>query len=357
MEARGSALPTRPEEFGAAWLTAALAPRFPGVVVQGLDWEPLRVGTNCNARLKPRYTEPAGAPASLFVKLPPQDETQRLLVKGTGMAAREVDFYRHLAAVVPLRAPEPYYAASDPATGDFVILIEDLAEGGCRFLEGGTGVSLDFARQAMQDLAALHAAFAGGSGRSEALAWVQPPVRMPEYGAGMLSVGLASRREEMSPAFAELAELYVELNDPIHDAWERGEPCLLHGDTHLANLFDDAGRPGFLDWGLISWGPGMRDVTYFLCMSLSVEDRRGHERSLIEAYLAALAEAGAAAPSFDEAWALHRLHASYTVPAAAPAVLREPPELASYLRDFLERANAAVTDLEAVPALRAAIGG
>ena len=102
----------------------------------------------------------------------------------------------------------------------------------------------------------------------------------------------------------------------------------------------------------------IRDVSYFVCMALSVADRRRHERRLLERYLARMEASGVGITSPNEAWELHRLHAAYTVPAAAPAVLpvaERPADQRAYARAFAERASAAVADLDAASALRTAL--
>ena len=103
----------------------------------------------------------------------------------------------------------------------------------------------------------------------------------------------------------------------------------------------------------------MRDVGYFLCMALSVADRRQHERELISCYLEHRKRLAGEAPSFEAAWQEHRVQASYTVVASAPAVLN--PGIAGdpngvYAAHFVARASAAVEDLRADEVLRAELG-
>jgi aminoglycoside phosphotransferase (APT) family kinase protein len=77
--------------------------------------------------------------------------------------------------------------------------------------------------------------------------------------------------------------------------------CVLHGDLHLGNLYIDAdGGPGFFD-GLASRGPGMLEVSYHISASVDVADRRRWERALVQVYLDELARSGVAAPPLDEA--------------------------------------------------------
>ncbi len=71
--------------------------------------------------------------------------------------------------------------------------------------------------------------------------------------------------------------------------------ALTHGDLHLDNLlFDARARDSVvvLDWQGASLGAPAWDVAYFLCDSLSVEDRRAAEAGLLERYVELLAEHG-----------------------------------------------------------------
>ena len=54
-------------------------------------------------------------------------------------------------------------------------------------------------------------------------------------------------------------------------------------------------------------GHHMHDVNYFITTSLSIENRRNHERELLAYYLDRLAQAGVATvPSFEESWLEYR---------------------------------------------------
>ncbi|MFP6624565.1 MAG: phosphotransferase [Myxococcota bacterium] len=344
-------LPTTPEAITADWLGTAL--EAPVAEVTVLDRQ---LGTNRNARLRVRIVGSENAPRILFVKLPPDEPQQRALVIGSGMGEREAHFYQRLATRVPLRVPDVAFADVDDDTGNFVILIEDVLESGCRLPEGKAGVSTSFAERAMDDLAALHAELPASDPDA---AWVPGLLRMREYGVGMLEHALASRAELLSPEFAEMAQLYIDSFDLLHDLWESGSQSVVHGDAHVANLFEDGDRPGFLDWGCFSVAPPLRDVSYFLCMALSVENRRQHEKRLIERYLARREALGAPGPGFPNAWAQHQVHAGYTIVAAAPAALYGGAAVSldpAYSAAFVERASRAVADLESAARIRAELG-
>ncbi|RBR09650.1 uncharacterized protein FIESC28_09762 [Fusarium coffeatum] len=78
---------------------------------------------------------------------------------------------------------------------------------------------------------------------------------------------------------------------------------LIHGDDHIGNtlIFKD-GTPGFIDWQGLQYGPSILDVSYFLMGCLTVEDRRQHEKTLIETYLEALHKEGGPKMTRDDIW-------------------------------------------------------
>ena len=130
---------------------------------------------------------------------------------------------------------------------------------------------------------------------------------------------------------------------------------MIHGDPHIGNLFMDGDRVGFLDWGIINVNTPMRDVSYLLTMAMNVEDRRNHERDLLQHYLAEREAMGASAIGLDEAWLAHRQQAAYNVPASCQVVLfpdDASPRRQVFADAFLERALVSIDDLESVQALR-----
>jgi len=349
-------LPATPDEIDAAWLTRAMAPRHPGIRVATVEVTEVHEVTNTHVRLRAGYDEPAGAPERLFCKMPPLDPARRELIGRTGMGPREARFYAELAPALAFRVPHVSVALHDARDNSFVLVMEDLEASGCTVSDGTVGVAPDSAARALEELADLHRRFEDASAR-DAVPWI--PATRPDssYGAALLQQALDHHRERMSDDFAALAELYVTSSDALQDLWRRGPVTIVHGDPHIGNLFDDHGRTGFLDWGIVRVGAAMRDVGYFLTMAMSIEDRRAHERDLLHHYLDVRRASGAAPIAFDDAWSAHRLHAAYTVPACCQIVVF--PEGITERRRifseaFLARAEAAVADLEALDAVRAA---
>lgn len=344
-------IPAQPSDCTPAWLCEVLGTEVTGVEV--LDHA---FATNQRARIGLTYATPGAGPASLFVKLAPVDPAHRAMIGATGMGKREAQFYVDVSRTAGLPVPGCAYAAADDEW--FVLLLEDLGARGCRFSDGSWGIGLDAAAGALDDLARFHARFADPAVRTAVAPWsVDPHRRNSEGTARLMRLVLDQQAGRLSADYAAIGELYVEHHAWFDEVWHGGPQTLIHGDLHIGNVYLDADRVGFLDWGLTRASTPLRDVSYFLTMSVDVEVRRAHERALIRRYLDAHRAAGGFDISFDEAWAAHRLQASYTVIATFLAYM--PTYMSGdgvgLGNALLARADAAVADLDVVAAVRAAI--
>ncbi|NNL67338.1 MAG: hypothetical protein HKP30_13910, partial [Myxococcales bacterium] len=126
-------IPLSPEDVTAEWLSQVLSKRWPGVRVAGVDLLDAHAGTTGRARIGVRYAGEPRGPDSLFIKLPPFDAAGREWVQSTGMGRREARFYAELAAELPVRLPQPYFAAFDESGAEYIMVLEDLAANGCSF--------------------------------------------------------------------------------------------------------------------------------------------------------------------------------------------------------------------------------
>ena len=352
-----SGVPRLPDELDAARLTALLAARWPGVEVRTCAVREVHEVTNTHVLLDVGYADPVDLPASLFVKMVPRDPTRRAQIAQTGMGEREVRFYTDMAPRLSFRVPRVFAAELDATDGSFVIVMEDLLASGCTVSDGTVGVSPDAAAVALTELAVLHARYENPERRAAEAGWLPPAAVGSPYGIDLLRRALAEHPDRISADFAAIARIYVERDADLQVLWHGGPQTVIHGDPHIGNLFDDHGRTGFLDWGIVKLGSAMRDVSYFLTMAMDPADRRAHERDLLAHYLGARAASGGTPLAFADAWTAHRLHAAYTVPACCQIVTF--PEGISERRRvfseaFLARAEAAIADLDALGALRAA---
>lgn len=353
-----TALPRGPEDVDPEWLSGALRQRFPGVRVAGVEVIEQREVTNSHAKLRVSYEEADGAPSTMFCKLPPGDPNRREAIIRTGMGEREAYFYQELAPEVGLRIPG-VYAAQVRGDGSFILLLEDLDAAGCVVSDGGQGIPLDSAARALEDLAALHLRYLDPDVRAAEVPWIPTTRSASTYGSVMLQYGLDNHRDRLSDGFAEIAELCIAHPGELQELWHRGPQTVIHGDPHIGNLFLDGNRAGFLDWGIINVNTPMRDVSYFLTMALTIEDRRSGERGLLAHYLDRWNSGGGTPLSMDEAWLAHRVHAAYTVLASCQVVtfpVDASPPRRVFAAAFLDRAQAAVDDLEARGAIRLTAG-
>ena len=349
-------VPASSAAIDAAWLTEALQTRHPGVTVEHVELADAAEVTNSHAWLTVRYASdsPPGPP-SLFGKLLPIDPTRRVQIAHTQMGLREAKFYERLAPKLDLRVPEAHVVRyEEDEGGAFVILLEDLNESGCSVSSGPESPTPDAAAKALEDLAAMHVRFEDPRVREAEAGWVPVPDPPSDYGSLRLQEGLDHHRDKLTDAFAEMAAVYIEQREALHAVWIEGPKTVIHGDTHIGNLFFDGDTIGFLDWGIIALSTPLRDVSYFLNMCLSVEDRRARDVDLIRHYLDVRSSLGGTPISFDDAWKAHRLQASYLAPASCQIVTfpeDATPRRKKFAAAFLERASAAIEDLESRKAL------
>lgn len=254
------------------------------------------------------------APATLVAKLPSSNETSR----ATGMALRtyevEVRFYQELAHRLPVRSPVCHHAEIDLATGDFVLLLEDLAP--ARQGDQVTGCSPDQAALVLEEAARLHAPL-WGDRDLDALEW---PVRWTQESQDAMQAMLTvlwpnfveRYGDQLDADVVDLGHRFIAAL-PAYYA-HRPEPhTVLHNDYRLDNLLfaTPEGGPAVavVDWQTVGIGPAVLDVSYFVGAGLTVEDRRAHEEDLVRGYHQALLASGVEGFDWDRCWADYRAFA------------------------------------------------
>jgi hypothetical protein len=347
-----SALPQDASDLSPAWLSEVLKADVADVKV--LDQA---FATNQRVRVGVEYAAPAAGPTSLFVKLPSLDPEHRKMIGAGAMGEREARFYADIAPSLEMRVPDTYCAASAD-DGSFVLVLEDLVAAGCAFSNGTWGVTADAAAGALEDLARFHARFEDPAVRAAVAPWLRAPgAGRSDMTAKLLRTVLDQWRPALTPAYIAAGDLYVEHHDRIDELWNAGPQTYIHGDPHIGNVFLDDQRVGFFDWGLSRLSTHLRDVSYFLTMTVDPEERRRSERDLLRLYLQALRSAGGADISFEDAWSVHRIQAAYTVVATFLVFMPSyaTDEAQALGADLRRRSELALEDLEVVDALRAAL--
>jgi hypothetical protein len=340
-----------------AWLTDALSARHLGVRVASVERLQERSSTNHHVRLGLTYSERAGLPDTMFAKMASLDPAHRIAIGATGMGTREAQFYADVAPTLDMRIPTSYFAASGP-DGAFLLLLEDLAARGCAISDGTWGIPADLIAGALTDLAQFHVRYEDPTLLAAVRPWVTAsPAMASRATLPILREVIDQHAAVLSDAYVAVAEMYLADPDTIVGLWGQGPQTLIHGDTHIGNLFIDDGRLGFLDWGLLAITTPMRDVSYLLTMAMLADERRANERDLLRHYLDVRRSLGGAEITYDQAWQAHRVHTGYTVLASFLSLV--PPYNGEDQREFSDafrdRAITALDDLETVPALEAAI--
>jgi hypothetical protein len=346
------ALPVHVEDLSPAWLSEVLGANV--VDVKVLDHA---VATNQRVRIALSYATPDEGPASLFVKLAPLDPAHKEMIGASGMGERESSFYADIARSLDLRVPYAYFASSS-ADGNFAIVLEDLAATGCAFSAGEWGVTADAAAVALVELARFHARFEDPVPRTAVAPWLAiARPQQTDFAAQLMRTVLDQHADALTPSYVATGELFVDHHARLEELWNAGPQTYIHGDTHIGNVFLDRGRVGFVDWGLSRVSTHIRDISYFLTMTVDPVARQRSERDLLRLYLDALRSAGGADISLDEAWSAHRVQAGYTVVATFLAFMPSyaGPEAQALGGALRARSERALEDLEVVEALRTAI--
>lgn len=313
-------LPLDTAGITAAWLGAALAQRFPGVQVEQAELRDIIYGTSTKVRVALRYNAAGrdlGLPPTLIVKGGFEAHSPKM----APMYENEMRFYRDLAPDLPINVPRCYFAGSDPASHQSIVIMEDLVAQPVRFLRPQQPSSYAVLAAFLDAIARYHARWWNSPALADdgALGWVpasfSPWSReyqqrylvtdvwahyMAQPRAAAVSVRL-HERDQMAAALEALAAVH-----------KNSARVLVHGDLHLGNLYiDGAGKPGFLDAQAArsSW---CQDVAYHLIAACDSADRRRWEQALLSYYLERLAVYGVSdAPSFDSAWEAYRAEVVY----------------------------------------------
>ena len=267
---------TLEEGLSPEWLTAALSLRYPGPE-----------GRRCRARAR---RQPGVHQRRFLMKTAdplPDGLAPALCLKGYfgsfGSLARsagipEAHFYRDLEpspgpadAALALRrrgSRLPGTASSSPKTSR--------PQGGV-FLTSGTDYTADQVAESLAQLAVLH----GATWEAERLGvgpWLATRLARTLEGRGLPEIrrNFEGDNGKGVPGEVRDAQRLVDAYRALATEAESARPwCVIHGDTHVGNLFLDAtGRPSFLDWQLVQRGAWYLDVGYHIASTLPPDDRR-----------------------------------------------------------------------------------
>jgi len=254
------------------------------------------------ARLQLRYDGPAtAAPGTVILKIPSQYPENRAVADHFGFYEREGRFYQLLADKVPVRTPACFWNEIDVEGGHFGLLLEDL--GDRTMISQIAGIPGTRAAGALRALARIHGTW-WDAPLLDDLPWM-PRIDDP------INLAAGQQYRDAWAAFVEriddaLPDGALALGERVQQTFEdllrigiaEAPVAVCHGDFRCDNLmFDDRAHPSHpddevavLDWQISYRGPAVTDVAYFLCQSLTVDERRLHEAELVRTWYDELAE-------------------------------------------------------------------
>lgn len=342
-------LPRRVGELTAAQLTRILGRRVERAVVVDGD-----SGTSSRARVA---LDGDGVPDTVFVKMPAETVATRFITELGRLAETETRFYSQVAPRLS-GVPRAYGTAFDPLTGRFVVVLEDLAADGCAFADTLHPLTADQAALLVELLAGVHAAFWERLplSRTAPLGWVYTASEDPtSLLTGRLLKASAKRLAERTDIPIQRGRFIDDNYRAVATLIDRGPHTLMHGDAHPGNVYFRDGQAGLLDWQAIRRGHISRELSYSLISGMTTADRQRSERELLDTYRHALGAAGGPDLDRDELWTRYRQSALYAYTATAITAGMGGMQDDAIALAGLERAVAALEDLETVAALRAAL--
>ncbi|MEE3851166.1 phosphotransferase [Gordonia sp. LSe1-13] len=296
-------------------------------------------------RLTPTYDDGDGLPPTMVAKIAVGDASQRQFA--SGVFRNEVMFYRDLAPTLDVPVPACHAAEISTDATEFVLLLQDMAPA----VQGDqiAGCTPQEARAVAVAAAGLHAP----RWCDESL-FDMRGLALPGHDDRLL---MDSVLEPMAEAFRSRFDLgrreAAAIDWLVAEAgpWLERKPstfAVIHSDLRIDNvLFGPGDTVTVVDWQTITVGNPLRDIAFLLSTSLSIADRREHERDIVGAYHKALVEKGVTGYSSEECWADYvdsLIQAPMIIVFGCGAAI--PTERGDRMfRVMLERSAAAIDDL------------
>jgi hypothetical protein len=298
-------LPTTIEAITPEWLNAALNTRNPGVRLKGFEILDVNHGTCTKIRLQLDMDEAgraAGIPERVILKGGFEPHSRQMHY----MHEEEVHAYADVAPVSPLRFPACYFAGYSLEDRQGIVIMEDLVARGVEFLRPQRPQQPEAVAKRLTRLARHHAMSwespelkpGGRFGWAGHVADAPyfPTVLVPDIWRGFVD---SARGAAAAVCFHDLEWMKRAL-DKLGRFDKTLPTVLIHGDTHLGNLYIDVdGEPGFFD-SLPHLAPAMFEISYHVTCALDMPVRRAHERELVSHYRDELIRCGVGAPSLDD---------------------------------------------------------
>ncbi|KAK3324803.1 kinase-like domain-containing protein [Cercophora scortea] len=213
------------------------------------------------------------------------------------LAQREADFFSKIAPALSgtVLFPRGWWAGTSATQG--IVIMDDLTTSGCTFAPEVTSYPVALVLNGVEQLASLHARYWGQSEADHPWIWNNYDPAIKFMCGSWDDVVRQPGRHQLLAYLMDGARC----NEALDRYFAERNPrfrTLLHGDTHMGNVyFAPDRRVGFLDWSAVHFGSCFHDVVYHMTAMLSVTDRRAHEMEILDRYLETLQRLGG--PRFD----------------------------------------------------------
>jgi hypothetical protein len=264
--------PVSPGELTTSWLTQTL-----GFPVNGFEVEHLGAGSGIIGLVTRVHLSATSGPPSIIAKFPSPVRENRAVALAYDMYGREVAFYRSIAPAISLRVPACYHADMRRASGEFVLLLEDL--GDLRVGDQVSGCPPADARLVIEGIARLHAS-TWRKDLTRALVCHNNPAQRDGMISGFQLGWPVVQRQfiDLVPAGAErLARAMPAAVPSLLDEMCREPMCVAHADVRLDNVLFDNNAIALVDWQSVCTSAPEQDLAYFVTQSLSDEVRNAED--------------------------------------------------------------------------------
>jgi len=240
------------------------------------------------------YEHPSDAPSSVIVKAATDDPHRLFIMQSAKFYAREVRFYDELAADAPIRVPRCLYAAIDPETSLFVLVLEDVGQ--LRHVDQLAGCGFDDAVQALRTLAKFQARWWDRDLTDIGTTFLPMDDGFNQFVVPMLhDQNWPAARDACPDAWPDHVSTFLDgyvAKVPQILAGLMGPNTLIHNDYRVDNLLWDGDEIVVLDFQMSSIASGLLDFAYFVGQSIPKEIRKERFDDLLDTYLSELAANG-----------------------------------------------------------------
>ncbi|KAM7185820.1 Protein kinase-like domain containing protein [Naviculisporaceae sp. PSN 640] len=308
-QSTAASLPALPSEITPEWLSSKLGHRIKSITNTRNIW-----GTGSKLFYSITYEDDDGISKPIHICIKGVFDPNMLAAQPwtLSLAQRESDFFSLIApsltsnstprttTATKIQFPKAYWSGKDSHQG--IVIMEDLTHSNCTFPPEVASYPYQVVLNGVEQLAFLHAKFWGQSqDNPPSNSWI-----WNNYDPAMKFMCTPWDETVRKPGRPKLPDSLMDgkkCNEALDRYFAERNPrfrTLLHGDTHIGNIyFTDSGKEkiGFLDWSAFHFGSCFHDIVYHMTSMLSIEDRRAHEMEILDHYLETLHRLGG--PRFD----------------------------------------------------------